>query len=201
MNVQPTNKKEWAEFLLNLNLSLDDLTRAVNFNPLIFDMTVVASGGDGVHTINGPVSSITTNGVVTLDGNAHGGYGFEVIIENTTTLASNYRMYFNNDTVNANYQFSAIFTIGGAAPGAGGSGVDAIFQDLGASQEAMVSGSIVFSVSSRPTALFTVQRSDNAYYTRQVQKKAALANLTRVDLVADATSLGVGSRVRLWRKM
>lgn len=143
------------------------------------------------------VTSVTTDGEVTLDGNAHGGYFFEFVIYNSTGSTINPRLYYNNDTTNTNYEY-------GEETSAWAN--DAIFgysAGLPTNSEVVVTGAIVISPSgyiatkwfwsALRTLLHNIQGTQH--------KKASVANLTRIDIVSSvAIGIGINSQFRLWRR-
>jgi hypothetical protein len=142
------------------------------------------------------VTSVTTNGEVTLDGNTHGGYDFEFILINTSGSTTTYRLYYNNDTTNANYNYNIE---GGAIAGA-----DAIMSP-GVVNNGQLHGrgSLTISPAGLVVSIWPHYRSnDNTWYQMFHQKTATVANLTRIDWVSSvASGIGINSRFRLWRRM
>jgi len=142
------------------------------------------------------VTSVTTNGEVTLDGNVHGGYEFEWSIVNTSGLTSTYRMYYNNDTTNANYYYNAqLAARGNDAVILGAPAVVTGVTTIGAGKIVLVNGIV--------GALYTGLHHNydwGAIYTHY--KIATITNLTRIDITSSiASGIGINSRFRLWRRI
>jgi hypothetical protein len=153
----------------------------------IFDYTVTGSA----------VTSVTTDGTVTLDANTHGGYFAEYIIYNPTAGNTTYRMYYNNDTTNTNY-----YTI---RPGVANVN-DAYLTFNGGVIGTLVTGFWNGVVQISPAGFV---RSDLTFWETSFfgaemchHKIATVANLTRIDWVSSvASGIGINSRFRLWRRM
>lgn len=179
----------------------------------------VEHGSDGVHnesalttllqhslvwekTISGAaVTSVTTDGEVTLDGNAHGGYEFEYIIVNSAGISITVSMFYNNNQTSSDYQRTALY-IGPAITS--GTANNALIDADGFPNGAALwgTGDIIISPLGIISARLRHFRSDNYgmfYFHRKI---ATEGNLTRLDIVSSAASgIGINSRFRLWRRI
>ncbi len=164
-------------------------------NSLIWDKTVTGSA----------VTSVTTNGTVTLDGSTHGGYDFEFVIVNAVAGVQYPRLYINNDTTTTNYNYVAMFqAYGGAAPARIYANDAAIVEvsGTGSTGIAVSKGTISQTVDGYIVTSHTEARLDGVIYTWMQNKIATVTNLTRIDIVHPGGAyLGVNSRFRLWRKI
>ncbi len=160
-------------------------------NGLIWDQTV---GKD----IPGPRASIASP---TLDGLAHGGYWFEFIIINTVAAATNYAIYFNKDTTAANYNKDYYERSGVTIAALGAA--DALAIGINANLEMHVVGDIILSPSGTISLTGQSKRlgTDNLTRNFGLFKLAKVTNLTSLDIVGSANSIGLNSRFRLWRKI
>ena len=154
------------------------------------------------HAVTGSaVDSVTTNGVVTLAGLAHGGYRFEFLINNPAGAAVSYRLYVNNDTTGTDYYYWYYFYGVSAANVTPMNDAYIVYQ-MGASNRAFISGDIV--VSPDGMIILTGTNLQVSNYTQIIswKKTAVVADLTRLDIVASAAGkINVNSRFRLWRKI
>ena len=143
------------------------------------------------------VTSVTTNGEVTLDGNAHGGYFFDwifVAAAGTPSMA----MYYNNDQVITNYN-RVVFYIAWYN--------DAYIHHnpLPTSATIRIVGSIEITANGFINAGGTAMSLGGSTAEGIVighNKKQTVTNLTRIDIVSNvANSIGINSRFRLWRRI
>lgn len=152
--------------------------------------------------IGAAVTSVTTDGEVTLDGNAHGGYWFEFVIINDNAGTARYRLYYNNDTTNANYNFHTIYSTGANVFGTFGN--EAYFETsgVGTGNLFIFAGSISIDPAGYAMAQSINHNHSATVMETYVHKKiASVANLTRIDIVASvASGIGINSRFRLWRR-
>lgn len=170
--------------------------------------SILVSGADSTmpiqpiwdYTVSGSaITTATTNGTVTLDGNAHGGYEFEFIIINTSGSTIIPRLYYNNDTTNTNYYFTD--TVGG------GYANDAILGITGgilSGQRYTHTGKIYITPEGAIGIIGWRQKDLTVHESNVVLHKKAgtITNLTRIDITASvASGIGIGSRFRLWRKL
>lgn len=147
------------------------------------------------------VTSVTTDGEVTLSGLSHGGYRFEWTIYNPAGGTTIYRMYLNNDTTNGNYNTR------GSYAGSGSGNVNAADADftvtgVSASGNIAVIGDIIVMDSGLARACYLAFRSDGLHISETLHPVSALSggDLTRIDIVASvASKIDVNSRFRLWR--
>ena len=166
--------------------------RAVDFIPPqpIFDYTVAGAA----------VTSVTTNGILNLDGIAHGGYRFEFLINIPAGGNVDYRLYANNDTTGTDYYFWYYYFGVTAANVTPVNDAYISFQ-IGANARSFISGDIV--ISSDGMVVLTGTNLHTSNYTQLIgwRKIAVVPNLTRLDVVAGtALKIGIGSRFRLWQK-
>ena len=190
------------------NTANDVSTSAHGFAPKAPNDTTKYLRGDGTwssaniwsKTITGSaVTSVTTNGEVTLDGNAHCGYRFEFIIVNPAGAASDYRLYVNNDTTDANYYFFRNYY--GAGAGTPAPSNDAlIVAAMAASTTAFICGEIMLSADGYVTISGHAIQSNNYGIMFSWRKTATIANLTRIDIVGPTGKIDVNSSFQLWRK-
>lgn len=144
------------------------------------------------------VTSVTTDGEVTLDGNTHGGYVYEFIIYNSTGGGIIPRLYYNNDTINANYEHVT-------DPSSWAN--DAIIgyhTGIATVEEALIQGFIGITPRGYVNTkwLHTTSAAALISGVGSHHKKATVANLTRIDIVSSvASGIGINSRFRLWRRV
>lgn len=154
------------------------------------------------HTVTGSaVTSVTTNGEVTLAGLTHGGYDFEFFVANVSGSTISISLYVNNDTTGTNYNRTEHRADGTAHNVA--SSAAAFIQGIGtpASGNILISGTLSISPSGYFFANAVSFASNNYIAQTGVRKLATIADLTRIDIVSDiASSIGINSRFRLWRK-
>lgn len=159
----------------------------------IWDKTVTGSA----------VTSVTTDGEVTLDGNAHGGYLLEFIITNGGATPANYSLYANNDQTASNYTREELRAA--AAAIAAGGATDAFM--IGSTIAAGALYSFFGSLSISPGGYLSAEFRVPPIAAQQVSlcgwsKNATVTNLTRIDIVSSVTSgIGINSRFRLWRRI
>lgn len=148
------------------------------------------------------VTSVTTDGEVTLDGKAHGGYEFEFVIYNPTAGSVTYSFFVNNDTTPANYTREEIRGSGGTLLSGGASDGLLIGTSLAAGNRYVFNGSITID----PAGYVSASHLVHQYATQLLSccglsKNVAVANLTRIDIVSSvANGIGINSRFRLWRR-
>lgn len=151
------------------------------------------------YTVTGSaVTTVTTNGTVTLDANTAGGYDFEFIILNGYAGNTNYRLYYNNDTTNTNYNYDQL-----------GSAVanDAVLGPaLGNGYTAYFKGSILIANGYVSTMWSGFHRNDAGSISIAAHwmhtKLATVTNLTRIDIVSDQTGgININSRFRIWKRI
>lgn len=168
---------------------LSSIPSAYSIQP-VFDFLV---GRDSV----GAVTSITTDGLVTLDGNAHGGYEFEFIFVNGSVGVADYYIYVNNDLTNGNYYEGGYGVTAGASCHFTNSGI-------GSGHTLVVNGEI--SITPGGNIVVTYRAADTngqASFISTIVHVATQTNLTRLDWGCGgvANGIGINSRFRLWRKM
>ena len=149
------------------------------------------------------VSSVTTDGEVSLDGNSHGGYEFEFSIINSSAGTARYRAYYNNDIVNTNYNIHSIYSTGGTAVSTFGN--EAYFETSGVGLGVLIVfvGSITIDPSGYVASQSINHHHGSTVIETYVHKKiAVVANLTRIDIIGSVdSSIGINSRFRLWRRI
>jgi hypothetical protein len=172
----------------------------------------VPSGSGGTaaifdHTVTGAaVTSVTTNGVITLDSNTDGGYiGIFEIINGAGTDTS-LSLYFNNDQTAAHYESSK------ATSGFGVRAANAVFQ-LVANGCSYVSNAnftnIIGNGNNTAAAFFNTSCTAGGNFGFMEVSSvvtgaghAGVSNLTRLDWVSSAANgIGIGSRFRLWKRV
>ena len=166
---------------------------------LIWDETISGSA----------VTSVTTNGTVTLDGNAHGGYWFEIIIENTSGSATQYYLYFNNDQTSTNYYQHGQHSNSSGADAYNNNTAELIpnGRTVTIGGYAMTTGMIMITPAGRTSYNNNGHYNDTGaggvlHNVQVVRKTATVTNLTRIDVVASvASAIGVDSQFRLWRRI
>jgi hypothetical protein len=156
----------------------------------VFDFTVTGAA----------VTTIDTGAI--LDGLTHGGYRFEIELQNPAGGGATWRAWFNGDTTAADYAYESISTNGSVVSTV--AGADSILMGTGllASTRTVFSGSLLFGTDGiiRMHGLGTGNASRDGYFRVQRVLAAPETNLTsfRIDS-APASRIDVGSRVRLWR--
>lgn len=160
---------------------------------LVWDYTVTRAA----------VQTVTTNGVVTLDGVAHGGYDFEFEIYNPTAGIRWCALFANNDTTHTNYWVRGVY--GGVVVPASMNinYADITLFGIAAGGSATISGTMLVTPTKEFLMNHQTYRSDG-YHLSATLWHGALSgdNLTRVDIVADAAGgIGVGSRFRLKKRI
>ncbi|MBI5401417.1 hypothetical protein HZB05_01140, partial [Candidatus Wolfebacteria bacterium] len=162
-------------------------TAAAPGNSLVWDYTVTAT-----------TTSVTSP---TLDGNAHGGYAFEFIFYSASAASTIFNFFVNNDQNTANY-YNVLWNSGGPAAPIGAAGAAIDDNGANAANISYGTGDIGITPTGRVFVKNYIFRIDTYLLFRTIFKNAAVANLTRLDIVASvANGIGVNSRFRLWRKM
>lgn len=174
-------------------VKFSDGTVLTTTKTLVWDYTVTAA--------------TTTVTISNLDGNAHGGYELEFIIENTTGSASDYRLYYENDMTNAHYYNARTGNIANGTPTTGNDAFFITGDSLPAGWTYYGNGYInispagyihgtLFGMGSKPsTATPRSYYISHSYNTNKT-------NLTRLDIIAaTAYGIGVNSRFRLWKRI
>ena len=144
------------------------------------------------------VTSVTTDGEVTLDGNAHGGYIYEFIIYNPTGGIILPRLYYNNDTTNTNYDHVT------DPSGWANDAIIGYHSGIAAVEEASINGFISVTPRGYVSAKWFHVTSDTTWISGvgAHHKRATVTNLTRLDIVSSvASGIGINSRFRLWRRI
>ena len=160
----------------------------------IWDETVTGSA----------VTSVTTDGTVTLDGNTHGGYLFYFFIKMATTASYNMNFSVNNDKTAANYTRQHDFN-NGATPLASGA-TDAIIDGTSWTAGNSIQGFGHILISPDGDVIFQwkhYRKSGTLYrFDGAISKIATVTNITRIDIDASTgNNIDVNSRFRLWRMM
>jgi hypothetical protein len=179
-----------------------------------FATSIDADKVDGLHAADLPgaliwnktvtgsaVTSVTTNGEVTLDGNTHGGYVLEFyLVENG---ASDYDLFYNNDTTAGNYYRDVLYANSAVTPTRSYAGDAKLILGQGNTTLHQVNGHIGRHPSGMPMTCVQYG-SDTNTLVGMVHHRyySTITNLTRIDIVASvASGIGVNSRFRLWRRM
>lgn len=173
--------------------TLDNVHLANLAGALIYDHTVTGSAVSSIDT--GVDVDAITLAAVTLDGNAHGGYVFEFIALAAAT-GSFFGAYFNNDTTTTDY-----YSVGGNLPRLVNSG-------NGGNYKITTSGTIIPFGTGIVSMNLSYTTADAAYAhistgVGYVGIKTAVSgnNLTRLKIFSEtASQIGVGSRLRIWRR-
>lgn len=160
-------------------------------NALVCDRIVTGS----------PVTSVTCPD---LDGNADGGYEFEFIMMNTSYFigATGLRLYYNEDLDKANYQVTYHST-DGVTHGYNRTGGEAYISGTRIPPSGWwhANGHITVAPDGRVSTRLLSGNSQNWEEDVWQFKTGIVANLTRIDIVANAPyGIGVNSRFRLWKK-
>lgn len=152
-------------------------------------------------TLTGAATTVTTNGEVMLDGLAHGGYNFEFVVLNNSGSTSRYRLYYENDTTNANYNYHTIYST--AASASGSYGNEAYLDSVGlATADVMIFSGLITITQAGLIVTRSINISHGAVDLEIYAHKkiSAVTNLTRIDLTASvASAINTNSRFRLWR--
>ena len=152
-------------------------------------------------TIDTAVTSVTTDGEVLLDCNAHGGYEFEFcFVENG---ASDYNLYYNNDQDSGNYYRTFLYGSNTISPTTGYAGDARIALAQGNAVLHIVNGHIGRHPSGMPITSAQQGSSSTTLIALTTHRYVTtVSNITRIDIVAlVANGIGVNSRFRLWRRM
>ncbi len=175
------------------------------FNGPIFDFEV------GRDTDGLAVDSISTNGIIDLNGDAHGGYVLEYVIQQGTAPVD-YKIFANNDLTSANYRqaWHGAGRVAAVAYNSADGGSTAVFsENFGLLTDTIRTG--IAHIMTGPSGLRSfhvitrgsqMQDANNHVLEfTQVFAQAAISNLVRLDIVASAAGgLKPNSRFRLWPK-
>jgi len=139
----------------------------------------------------------TQHTILDLDGNKHGGYVLQFIINNTSASASVPRLYYNKDLTNANYEWA---TWSAAWANDAIIGTPSIVTGTEITYNGFInitpSGYISTHIFGTGSKTLQVGSDYSHHYKNKVD------NITQIDLVMSVTaSLGEKSRFRLWGMM
>ena len=151
--------------------------------------------------ITGAVTSVTTGGEVTLDGNAHGGYVLEFyLVENG---ASDYDLFYNNDQTAGNYYRTIMYANSTAGPLKSYAGDAKLILGQGSGAFHQINGHIGRHPSGMPMTCVQYGTDTNTLVgTVQHRYYSTITNLTRIDIVSSiANGIGINSQFRLWRRI
>lgn len=206
-----------GDLIVNGSLGVGTSTPAekaeINGNMVVNGTLSVGSGGvkypDGSiqtsatklvwdYTVPAATTSVTSP---SLDGNAHGGYEFEATIINSTAVSVDHRIYYNNDTTNTHYWQYGIYS--GASGPVIRNNNDAHFtENLQPGATLLMRGTIMIDPAGTVVLIMDAASTNNYRLSYNIRKVGAVANLSRVDIVASvANGIGAKSRFRLWKRL
>lgn len=146
-------------------------------------------------------SAVTSIQFTGLNANLHGGYVLVADIINTAAVGSNYSGFVENDTTAANYtrQFQASY---GATNVAGSDSSSMVFGLTSGEKVSMVININIGADGQAVLLCHTATLTSNTITYTAIRKNAIVGNITQFDIVGSvASSIGINSRFRLYRRM
>jgi len=174
------------------NGMMTDLAGTLYLSPdnVVFEYEVTGSA----------VTTITTNGVVTLDINTDGAYEIVLELVSATATASYLYMYVNNDTTNGNYT-SRYTTFASTTLATNSVSLPYFGYTYETGKYGLTTANL--SLVNQHAVCNATGFSDNSSYSRltYIYKSTTDTNITRLDFTcATASGIGVGSKVRILKK-